>query len=181
MAFSRDLRYWARPVRDPVLPLGKAGSWDDGTLYTSSNMQVSDKEMSVYYGAMNLPHGGSAGNMKQYARIAKASWRRDGLVSLYNGGSDTGSVTTKTITFTGKQLKVNAKLEKDGSLRVEVLDKEGKAINGYTISQSKAIGKDEFAATVQWDKGSDIAELQGKEIKLRFHLLGGNLYSYWFE
>ena len=181
VAFSRDLRHWARPVRDPVLPLGKAGAWDDGTLYTSSNMQVSDKEMTVYYGAMNLPHGGNAGNMLQYARIAKASWRRDGFVSLYNDGSDTGSITTKTITFTGKQLKVNTKLNAGGSLRVEVLDKDGNAINGYTAGQSKAINKDQFAATVQWDKGADISALQGREIKLRFHLLGGNLYSYWFE
>lgn len=179
VAFSRDLRHWSRPVKDPIVPLGKAGSWDDGTLYTSSNMQVTDREMMVYYGAMNLPHGGNAGNMLQYARIARATWRRDGLVSLYNGGSDTGIVATKPITFTGKQLKVNAKLDDGGSLTVELLNKDGMPIKGYHLS--KAISKDQFAATVLWDNGADLSQLQGQQIKLRFHLLGGNLYSYWFE
>jgi hypothetical protein len=181
VAISRDLRHWDRPSREPVLPLGKAGAWDDGTLYTASNMLVGEHDMTVYYGAMNLPHGGNALNMLQYARIAKATWRRDGFVSLYNGGSDTGKVTTKTFTFTGKQLKVNAKLDNVGSLHVEILDKNGVAINGYTIAQSKTINKDQYAATVQWDNGADVSQLQGKEIKLRFHLLGGNLYSYWFQ
>jgi hypothetical protein len=181
VAVSRDLRHWARPVRDPVLPVGKAGAWDDGTLYTGTTMQVTDKEMSVYYGAMNLPHGGNAGKMLQYARIAKASWRRDGLVSLYNGGSDTGSITTKTITFTGKTLKVNSKLDDGGSLRVEVLDKAGKVIPDYEVAKSKVITKDQFAILVQWGNVTDLSQLEGKEIKLRFYLLGGNIYSYWFE
>lgn len=181
LAVSRDLRHWSRPTRDPILPVGKAGAWDDGTLYTSSNMQVTDKEMIVYFGAMNLPHGGNAGNLIQYARIAKATWRRDGFASLYNAGSDTGTVTTKTITFTGKQLKINTRLEQGGSLRVEILDKNGVPLAGYELSQAKQITKDQYAATAQWDNGADLSQLIGKEVKLRFHLLNGNLYSYWFE
>ncbi|QKJ32631.1 carbohydrate binding domain-containing protein [Mucilaginibacter mali] len=181
VASSRDLRHWSRPVRDPVIPLGKAGAWDDGTLYTSSNMQVDERGMTVYYGAMNLPHGGNALNMVQQARIAKATWRRDGFISLYNGGSDTGKVLTKTITFTGRQLKINAKLDNGGSLMVEILDKDGAVIDGYKLTQAKAITKDQYAATVQWNGGTDVSKLQGREIKLRFHLLGGNLYSYWFQ
>jgi hypothetical protein len=137
--------------------------------------------MGVYYGAMSLPHGGSSPTMTQYARIAKASWRRDGFVSLYNGGSDPGTITTKTITVTGKQLLVNTKLDLGGSLRVEVLDKDGNAINGYKLAQCKAIVADQYAAVVTWTKGADLSALQGKEIKLRFHLTGGNLYSYWFK
>jgi hypothetical protein len=181
IAVSPDLRHWSRPVRDPVIPLGKTGSWDDGTLYTSSNMQVTDKEMGVYFGAMSLPHGGSSPTITQYARIAKASWRRDGFVSLYNGGTDAGAITTKTITFTGKQLLVNTKLDVGGSLRVEVLDKDGKAISGYDVKQCKAIIGDQYMAVINWTKGADVSALQGKEIKLRFHLSGGNIYSYWFK
>lgn len=181
VAVSRDLRHWQRPVRDPVIPLGRAGSWNDGTLYTASTMQVSDREMSVYYGAMDLQHGGSSNGMVQHANIARAVWRRDGLVSLHNGGNDTGSVVTRTIIFTGRQLNVNAKLAPGGWLRVELLDTAGKAISGYQLAQSKPVTGDQYQAVVQWDKGADISQWEGKAIKLRFRLLGGDLYSYWLR
>jgi len=181
VAVSRDLRHWSRIAREPIIPLGKSGAWDDGTLYTSTTMQVTEREMSVYYGAMNLPHGGNTTTQLQYGRIAKASWRRDGLISLYNDGDEIGTITTKTITFQGNQLKVNTKLNPGGTLKVEVLDQNGKAVDGYTLSQAKPIKKDQFAATVKWDSGADLSKLKGVEIKLRFYLDGGHLYSYWFE
>lgn len=181
LASSRDLRHWSRPNREPILPLGPAGSWDDGTLYTSSTLQVFDKEMSMYYGAMNLPHGGSTSGQTQYARIAKATWRRDGFVSLYNGGDDTGSITTKTLVFDGSQLKVNAKLNKGGSLKVEILDKSGNPVNGYTVADALTITGDQFAKTATWKHGADLSKLREKEVKLRFYLTGGNLYSYWIN
>jgi len=181
IAASRDLRHWSRPNRDPLIPVGKAGSWDDGTLYTSSTLQVSDKNMSIYYGAMNLPHGGNAAGMTQFARIAKAEWRRDGFVSFYNGGDDTGIITTKTITFDGNQLKINTKLNSGGTLKVEILDNTGKPIDGYRVSQAKDITNDQFAKTVTWENGNSLTKLAGKEIKLRFYLDGGDLYSYWFD
>lgn len=176
VAVSRDLKHWSRPVREAIIPLGKAGAWDDGTLYTSSTMQVHEKEMSIYYGAMNLPHGGSTTTQMQYARIAKASWRRDGLVSLHNAGDDTGIITTKTLTFTGKTLRVNTKLEKGGSLKVEILDE-----NNQPINDSKLIENDQFSYLVKWEKDVDLTALSGKPIKLRFHLKRGDIYSYWFE
>jgi hypothetical protein len=181
VAVSRDLKHWSRPAREPIIPLGKSGAWDDGTLYTSSTMQITESEMSVYYGAMNLPHGGNTTTQVQYARIAKASWRRDGLISLYNDGGDPGTITTKIITFQGNQLKVNTKLNKGGSLRVEILDEDGKAVDGYQLSQANPIVKDHLMTEVKWNSGKDLSKLKGKEIKLRFYLDGGHLYSYWFE
>lgn len=181
VAVSRDLRHWSRPVREAVIPLGKSGAWDDGTLYTSSTMQVSDREMRVYYGAMNLPHGGSTKTQTQYARIAMASWRRDGIISLYNEGNDVGTITTKKLLFNGKLLKTNVKLKPGGNLKVEILDKDNQVINGYAFATAKPIKNDQYAATVKWDNGADLGKLKGKEIKLRFYLSGGELYSYWFE
>ena len=181
IASSRDLRHWSRLCRDPLISLGKAGSWDDGTLYTSSTLQVGDKEMSLYYGAMNLPHGGNTSAQVQYGRIAKATWRRDGFVSFYNGGDDTGIITTNSIIFDGNQLKVNAKLNMGGSLKIEILDTLNNPIDGYKLSQAQAITGDQFAKAVMWQKGSSLAKLSGKEVRFRFYLKGGNLFSYWID
>jgi hypothetical protein len=180
IAASRDLRHWSRPDREPVLPLGKAGAWDDGTVYTASTMQITDKQISMYYGAMNLPHGGDKGAQKQIAQIAKATWRRDGFVSLYNEGNDAGVITTKSFVFTGKKIQLNAKLFPLGSLKVEVLDASGKPVPGYTIADALPVNGDQLSATVAWRNGNSVAAIEGKEVRLRFYLKGGDLYSYWF-
>jgi hypothetical protein len=180
IAISRDLRHWSRPSRDPIIPLGKAGAWDDGTVYTSSTMQVTDEEISIYYGAMNLAHGGDQGAVKQIAQIARASWRRDGFMSLHNAGDDEGVITTQPFLFSGKKLLVNTKLFPQGVLKVEILDASGKPIPGYTVREAKPVKGDQLAATVRWNNKPAISQLQGKEIRLRFYLKGGDLYSYWF-
>jgi hypothetical protein len=180
IASSRDLRHWSRLAREPVLPLGKAGAWDDGTIYTASTMQVSEKKIDLYYGAMNLAHGGDKGSQKQIAQIARASWRRDGFVSLHNEGNDVGIITTKPFVFTGKKLMVNAKLFSQGNLKVELLDASGKPIPGYTVADARIVTGDQLSAIAGWGNGNDISNLEGKEVQLRFYLKGGDLYSYWF-
>lgn len=179
LAFSRDLRTWSRLVREPIIPLGVAGSWDDGTLYTSSTMLVDDKEMVVYYGAMNLPHGGSTKLLTQYARIARATWRRDGLMSLRNGGDDEGSIITKPIIFTGKALNVNVKLNNGGSLIAEVLFKDGDKEN--VVLQSLPVVGDHLFKALKWKEGKDLSLFSDKEVILRFKLKNGDLFSYWFD
>lgn len=184
IAVSRDLRIWDRPlsIREPLIPLGKAGSWDDGTLYTASNMLENNNEITVYYGAMNLPHGGSAGGLTQYAHIAKATWRKDGFIALHNGGGkDTGTLVTKPIRFDGKLLKLNAQLNAGGKLFVELLNADGSTIAGYELKNSKPITGDKLNATATWTKGTDISALKNQKIILRFRLVNGNIYSYWFE
>lgn len=44
IAFSRDLITWSRPDRDPVIPLGTRGAWDDGAIYTASGFLTTDKQ-----------------------------------------------------------------------------------------------------------------------------------------
>jgi hypothetical protein len=180
IAASRDLRHWSRASREPVIPLGKAGAWDDGTVYTATTMQVTEKEISIYYGAMNLAHGGDQGARKQIAQIAKATWRRDGFISLHNEGNDEGIITTKPFIFSGNKLQVNAKLFPQGTVKVEILDASGRPVPEYSVHEAIPVKGDQYAATVQWKNASNISKLQGKEIRLRFYVKGGDLYSYWF-
>lgn len=180
IAVSRDLRHWSRPNRDPIIPLGIKGAWDDGAIYSSSKFLQTKNEVQLYYGGMNMDHGGSSGGRTQVAKIAKATWRRDGFVSLSNGGNDVGVITTKAITFTGGKLMVNADIHSSGSLKVEILDASGTPVPGYMFSQAKGISGDQLSAMVNWQGGSDLAKLIGKQIKLRFYLDDGDLYSYWF-
>lgn len=128
---------------------------------------------------MNLGHGGDTKNRTQVARIARATWRRDGFVSLFNGGSDTGIITTRPITFNGSTLRVNARIT--GGLQVEFPDETGAPIPGLTRAEAKVLTADGLSSLVSWMRGSDLAKLNGRRVKLRFYLKGGDLYGWWFS
>lgn len=179
IAASRDLRLWSRPCREPLIPLGFAGAWDDGSIYTASNFIVTPTEIWLYYGGLNATHGGKIG---QVAKIGRATWRLDGFVALRNGGDDTGNAVTKAFTVTGATtLHVNARLNAGGNLKVEILDAAGNPLPGYGLADAIALTGDQLDATVAWNGGSGIGGLAGAGIKLKFHLTGGDLYSYWFQ
>jgi hypothetical protein len=143
-----------------------------------------ENEVELYFGAMNKAHGSSVAGGKQTAKIAKATWRRDGFISLCNGGSDPGIITTKKLAFPEhfSSLKVNADLYSGGFLKAEILDEEGNVLPGFSLDKAKPISGDRKTETVCWEGGGeDLESLTGKALKLRFHLKSGHLYSYWFE
>lgn len=185
IASSRDLLDWSRPVRDPVVLPGQPGAWDDGTIYTASDVLVDSSTVSLYYGGFNGWHGGVvAGDPSrdhQVGQVGLATWRRDGFVSLTNaavpGTGDPGQVTTKPVTFTGSTLHVNAVVHPQGSVQVQVLDAgTGQPIPGYT---SQVISGDRLDAAVAWNGGQSLAALAGRQVQFRFELTNTDLYSYW--
>ncbi len=188
VASSRDLIDWSRPVRDPILRPGDPGAWDDGALYTSSNALVTDKSITMYYGAFNAGHGGQDQTVPDpdtyLGQTGMATWRRDGFVSLTNasrpGTGEPGQVTTKPVVFQGGSLKVNAVVHAHGSLTVEVLDAaSGDPVPGYAAGDALPVTGDQYAATVRWKGGRTLAALSGHQVRFRFHLTGTDLYSYW--
>lgn len=182
LAVSRDLRLWSRPDRDPVIPLGKNGAWDCGTLYTASTLLLSSNTMEIYFGAMNLGHGGDRKAQLQTACIGKATWRRDGFVSLHNAGDDPGVITTKPIEFqNASQLCINAVLAPDGSLQAEILHEDGTPVSGFDRSACLEVTGDHLAEALRWNDANDLSQFSGQPIRLRFFLKDGDLYSYWFQ
>ncbi len=190
VASSRDLTTWDRPVRDPILTPGRPGAWDDGTLYTASDVLVDNSTITMYYGGFNVGHGGvvtgDPSRDVQTGQTGMATWRRDGFVSLTNaalpGAGDPGQVTTKPLTFTGTDLHLNAVVHPHGSLTVEVLDATtGQPIPGYSAAQSTAVSGDQLDHSVRWKGGKSLGALAGRQVELRFYLTGADLYSYWVK
>ena len=61
-------------------------------------------------------------------------------------------------------------------LMAEVLDESGATIDGYEATQCVIRGRDEAAIPLRWGDRS-AAALQGRLIRLRFHLRSANLYA----
>ena len=187
LASSRDLLRWQRPVRSALIEAGRGGAWDDGAIYTASNLLVGRKTMSMYYGGFNNDHGGAdskdPNRDNHVGQSGMVTWRRDGFVSLSNaslpGLGDAGEVTTKPVVFDGSALNVNAVVHEGGSLVVEALDAEGEPIPGFTAGQARPVTGDQLAAEVTWRGGGRLADLAGQEVRFRFQVVNADLYSYW--
>lgn len=186
IAASRDLIQWDRPVRSPLISPSKGGAWDDGALYTASNIILEDDEIHLYYAGFNNGHGGAESTNPRrdnhHGMTGLATWRRDGFVSLSNasrpGIGDPGEVITKPIVLDGSELHLNSTVHKRGSIVVTVLDEGGTPIPGY---ESKPISGDKLDQKIKFNRGKKLSSLDGQTVKLKFSIVNADLYSYWVE
>jgi hypothetical protein len=109
--------------------------------------------------------------------------RTDGFISVHAGAGE-GEFITKPFTFRGNRLEINESTSAAGRIRVEIQDPDGKAIEGYGLEQSVVIYGDRICHVVEWtrgtDKTSDLSELRGRPVRLRFALQEADLYSFCF-
>jgi hypothetical protein len=88
-----------------------------------------------------------------------------------------GTLVTRPVTFNGRFLFVNARVS--GSLRVEVLDREGRPIAPFSADRCVPIAGDSTKAAVTWQDAPDLAAIAGRPVRFRFSLTRGDLYAFW--
>ena len=103
--------------------------------------------------------------------------RRDGFVS-FGANAEKGTLTTCPVEFSGRCFFVNVDCP-EGELRVEVLDKEGNVLEGYSAAECRPVKADSTIQMVKWKGKKDLAALAGKPVRFRFHLTNGELYAFW--
>ncbi len=147
-------------------------NWVSRSNYPALNVvQTSKNEMSVYV-------------QKNYAQptahLNRYSLRLDGFSSL-RGSNVGGEMITKLLTFEGKQLSINFATSAAGEIAVEIQDKEGNPIPGFSLVECQTVIGNEIDRIVHWKNGTDVSILAGKEIRLRFSLKDADLYSIRFK
>jgi hypothetical protein len=168
LTYSHDGHTWYRqPDRQTMIGPSNAAP-DLFPTYVTINgpVEVGD-EWWLYYTEANGAHPKSGNPISQ---IRAATWRKDGFVSLDADGK--AALTTKPMTFVGKELLLNCKAQ---SLRVSLLDESGKVIR-----ESQPLKGDVVAETVKWKGKGDLSAWNGKPVRLRFDLAKGQLWSFRF-
>ncbi len=170
---SHDGEHWTRQEepRQPILPLGSEGSWDDGMLFTPNHPLVSDGMIKLYYGGFDVTHGSGGGN----AAIGLATLRKDGFASL-DAGQQQGSVTTNSFVSESGTLAVNY-TSSTGSLRAEILDEQGTVLAGYSRDECNVLTGDSIEAKVTW-RSQERLPNTASPIQIRFILRDAAIYSY---
>jgi len=186
ISFSRDGFHWDRPSREAFIKAErKDGFWDKGYVQSVGGI------CNIIGDKLWFHYSGVAGNSQQLnadfykngmhygCSMGVAVLRRDGFASM-NAGSKQGELLTRPVTFTGQYLFVNVDCPK-GTLRVEVLDMDNKVIDGFNLRNCQPLAVDSTIQQVQWKKDSSLARLAGKEVRFRFILQNGKLYSFWIS
>ena len=142
--------------------LGERG-WGNRANYITQNIvQTSPTEMSMFM------YGGGHYVM-----------RLDGFISI-NIGYEEGEFTTKPLRFSGTKLEINYSTAGAGQIRVELQDRDGKPIPGYTLDDCDPIKGDAIAGIVKWKENADVSRLAGKAVRVRFVMNEADVYSLMF-
>lgn len=184
MASSDGVRFqrWNEAFLRPGIE--RPGTWNYGQQYigwslveTRSALAGAPNELSLY--ANESLWEKSSGALRRY------TLRLDGFVSV-NAPMSGGAVVTRPFRFNGNQLTINFSTSAYGSIRVEVQDLKGRPVPGYAMEDCPPIFGDTIDRPVIWNKRSDadrsnIGVLAGKEIRLKFEIKDGDLYSFQFQ
>lgn len=176
LAWSPDTVQWY-PIQEGVPFIGHTSSetesygttpYDWGTIFPSAPIFLDD-EVRIYYGAGD----GYFFNWRS-GYLALATLRPDGWAGYEPIATDIPAViTTQPLTFDGTSIGVTADVSDGGSVRVAILDK-----SGNLLVSSQLIHSTVTDFRMKWDPSQDLANLRGKEIRLKFQLHNAKLYAF---
>ncbi|GAB1452708.1 hypothetical protein MASR2M47_27640 [Draconibacterium sp.] len=147
-------------------------NWVSRTNYPALNVvQTSPVEMSVY---VNQDYAQPTAHLHRY------SMRLDGFASVY-GNWDGGELLTKPFVFSGEKLFINFATSAAGSVRIEITDIDGKAIDGFEGENCTELIGNEIEKELNWRNSKNLTNLSGKPVRLRFLLSDAHVYSFRFE
>lgn len=185
VAFSRDGFHWDRASRQPFITVSEtASAWNWGNVQSAGGGCVIVGDHLYFYvsGRQGIP----GTNIPGICSTGVAVLRRDGFASLsdeWPAGTPRpvlrhrASVTTRPLRFTGAHLFINAVA--DGEIRVEVLDRSGSTVPGYSAAECNAVRGDSTRHRVTWRSQGGFDSLRGRDIRLRFTLSRSHLYAFW--
>jgi len=162
---SRDGTLFSREFPEAFIrPAIGDDNWTQRCHITATGiLETAPDEFSIYVGE-HYCH--------ENACIRRYTLRRHGFAALH-GDYIGGSMTTKPLTFEGRELHLNYATSAFGSVKVEILRESGE------IWASEEIYGNEIEAYVNFgDK--EVASLEGETIRLRFTLQDADVFAYRF-
>ncbi|MGQ0736176.1 MAG: glycosyl hydrolase family 32 [Acidobacteriota bacterium] len=188
VGFSRDGFHWSRPDRRTFLGVSEAsGSWNWANVQSAGGacLVVGDTLRFYVSGRQGVPGTDEPGvcstgvAMLRRDGFASMDWLPDEVPVVRRGlRRDLGTLVTRPVVFSGGHLFVNAET-RDGELRVEVLDRQGRVLPSFTFDECVPVRGNGTKLPVSWSSGASLASLARQTVRFRFSLTKGSLYAFW--
>ena len=180
LGYSRDGFHFSRPTYQPFMNVNETeGAWNWGNMQSVNGTPLIVGDSLYFYAS-----GRRLNNIMwdSYTSTGLATLRRDGFVSM-RAKKEEGILLTEKLSFDGNYLFVNANVNaKKSTLLVEVLDENSNPIPGYTKKDCIVLKNiDTTKSMVTWKGHDNLKALSGKNIRLKFYLTNGDLYSFWIS
>jgi hypothetical protein len=170
LAWSRDGAHWIRDPEPFFEPDPQVGAWDHAHAWLDCQIMVGD-EVFIYYGGYKNGHKMNRFTERQ---IGLVRMKPDRYVAR-EAGLQGGSFRTPLVVFDATDLTLNLEA-KDGYSVVQVLNRAGKPIPGFTRSECASLTGDNLAAPVRWKRV--LAELKDQPVQLEFFLFRARLFAF---
>jgi len=188
LAISQDGLNWQRPFRKPFwLARSEGDGFDSGDIFLGLQPVVLDDEIRFYFGAYAGGNATSGDSLEVASGIGLANMPRDrfaGLQPVARSDQPTlkkpleniGQVTLKPMDLSGvKNLELNANAA-NGSIRVEVLNDQGKRVRGFSYDEATPISGDSLRHAVRW-QNHEFTDLEAGSYILRIYLTNATVYA----
>ena len=175
IATSRDAQDWNFQWvygGQPLVPRGPGGSFDKDMVIPPSNIITFQDRHWIYYSGSNERHGVA----RTDEAIGAATLRLDGFVCLA-ANDEQGSLVTRPFRLQGPRLQINVAAP-DGALRVELLDRSGQPIPGFSGDDAPAFKADGLRFQPTWKRHRDLSTIAGQIVRLRISLKRAKLYAF---
>jgi len=185
LAVSRDSKQFQRVGgRKPFLRLGPEGRFDSKWAWAMPNPIRMGDEIWIYYVGSNANHNGvvdtATTSGKLINAISRAVMRLDGFISA-DASYEGGELITPPLLFEGETLELNLDTSAGGSVRVELLDQDGKPIEHFTADEATQLNGNSVRMPVSWGENRDVSKLAGTPVKIRFIMRDCKLYAFGFK
>ena len=197
IVFSRDGIHYNRSYREPFIARGAKGMFDAAVVYPITPIVHGDRVLHYYTGGNYRDNTTmrALGDKTMFA-VGLAVSPRDRFVSFEGirfsdeaGRKPYSEVVTRSFSFTGKQLHLNlqanlytgAGVSGPCGMWVEIMDTTNHAIPGFSMREFDPVHRGGLDQVVSWKGRSDLSELAGRPIKLRFHFRNASFYAFQFK
>jgi len=168
--------------RDAWIPFHVNEDGYDRLVFSGTPVRVGD-ELWLYYMCFDGDHLNWNNDGTTYykdrtriGRIARATLRWDGFASM-QPTDRVGTLTTRPLVSEHRKLFINAEAG-EGSVRVAVVDSDGKAVAGYSAEDCLPASGDGVAQAVRWRNRDKLpVSTADRPLRLVFELSGAKLYG----
>ena len=142
-----------------------------GLVETKSAIDGAPNDLSIYATESYWTGHGS--------QLRRFILRIDGFVSMHASG-DLGEFVTQPLTFSGSKLAMNFSTSAAGGIRVEIQNVDGTPVDGFALDNCSEVFGDDLQRTVTWQGDSNLNQLVGRPVRLRFVMRDADLYALQF-